>query len=148
MSYPSNRNPRDREHTYFEDEDRERGVEGRGRSYLNERGQDFQHRRPGEREPREGERFGERRYLDPYSGRTLGTEDDHRRREYAPRQQGYAPYPYGEEPPFRHLEDWQRPWQIGEESTYGAQQRSYGSRSYGSRSHESQTEQGRMQGRS
>ena len=128
MSYPSNRNPRDREHSYFEDDEQERGVEGRGRSHLSERGQDFRSRRPGERDSRETERFGERRYVDPYSGRSFG-DDEYRRRDYAPRQQGYAPYPYGEEPPYRHLEDWQRPWQLGEQrgSSYGStQERAYG----------------------
>jgi hypothetical protein len=124
MSYPSNRNLRDREHGHYEDDEQERGVEGRGRSHLSERGQDFRSRRPGERDPREMERYGERRYVDPYSGRSFG-DDEYRRREYAPRQQqGYAPYPYGEEPPYRHLEDWQRPWQLGEQrgSSYGSSQ--------------------------
>jgi hypothetical protein len=130
MSYPSNRNPREREHGYFEDDEQERGVEGRSRSY----GSSSSARRPGERDWREGERFGERRYLDPYSGRSLGRRDDERERDYTPRQQGYAPYPYGEEPPHRNLEDWQRPWQLGgerpygERGEYGPQQRSYESR--------------------
>ena len=129
MSYPSNRNPRDREHGYFEDDERERGMEGRSQSY----GSGSSARRPGERDSRESERFGERRYVDPYSGRSFGRREDEREREYGPRQQGYAPYPYGEEPPQRNrnLEDWQRPWQLGEErshggrSAYGSSQRSY-----------------------
>ncbi len=138
MSYPTNRNARDREQGYFEDDEQERSAEGRGRSYMGERGQEFRQRRPGERESREGERFGERRYVDPYSGRDFGGEDDYRRREQPPRQQGYAPYPYGDDPMHRDLEDWQRPWQIGEQRAYGrsqapSQQRSYGSRGYESR---------------
>src|SRR5690349_1360702 len=102
MSYPSNRNPREREHSYFEDEDQERGVEGRGRSYLSERSAGVRSRRPGERDSRETERFQERRYFDPYSGRSLGRDEDYREREQS-RQQGYAPYPYGDEPQ-RNLE--------------------------------------------
>jgi osmotically-inducible protein OsmY len=135
MSYPTNRSPRDRQHSHFEEDDQERGVEQRGRSYMGERDQEFRERRPGDREPREAERFGERRYFDPYSGRNLGGDDDDRRREYSSRQQqGYAPYPYGEERGYRHLEDWQRPWQMGEDAAYESrsrapsQQRSYGSR--------------------
>lgn len=136
MSYPTNRNPRDRQHSHFEEDDQERGVEQRGRSYMSERDQEFRQRRPGERESRESERFGDRRYFDPYSGRNLGGDEDDRRRDYSRQQQGYAPYPYGEEPGHRHLEDWQRPWQMGEEAAYGSrsqspsQQRSYASGGY------------------
>jgi hypothetical protein len=71
----SNRTPRDREHAYFEDDDEERGVDGQG----------YRNQRPGERDLREGERFGERH-----------TDEEPRRRDP------------------RDLEDWQRPWQIGE----------------------------------
>jgi hypothetical protein len=146
VSYPSNRYPRERQHSYFEDDEQERSAEGRGRSYLSERSPGFRSRRPGERDSRETEHFGERRYLDPYSGRSIGRDDDYRERErererdYATRQQGYAPYPYGEEPPLRNLEDWQRPWQLGEERAYGTRsfsQRSYGTRGYGTRSAQS-----------
>ena len=118
MSYPTHRHPRDREHSYYEDDEQERGVEGRGRSHLGERGEGFRGGRPGEREFRSRERFGERRYMDPYSGRGFGREEDERDREYAPRQRGFAPYPYGEEPTHRDLEDWQQPWQLREPRRY------------------------------
>jgi hypothetical protein len=126
MSYPSNRYPRDREHSHFEDDDldRDRGIEGSGRSHMSESGRASRERRPGEREP---ERFGERRYSDPYSGRNIGRDAP---REYSPRQSGYAPYPYGEEPPYRHLEDWQQPWQLGDTP---AERSGYPREYYGSR---------------
>jgi hypothetical protein len=122
MSYPSNRSPRDREHRYFEDdpEQDQRGVEGRGRSQTSERDYRSRTQRFGEDErPGGRDRFGERSYMDPYSGRPFGQDEDER--SFGSRQRGYAPYPYGSEDYRRNLEDWQQPYQMENErgGSYG-----------------------------
>jgi hypothetical protein len=116
MSYPSNRSPRDREHGYFQDdpEQDQRGVEGRGRSQTSERDYRSRTQRFGEdQRPGGRDRFGERSYMDPYSGRPFGQDEDER--SFGSRQRGYAPYPYGGDDYRRHLEDWQQPYQIENE---------------------------------